>query len=69
MRRHTLYFKFILAYLVLVVAGFILTATLGSYLVESRLKNSIADDLYRLEEGLVPKPGEDRDWDWKYRRK
>ena len=47
MRRHTLYFKFILAYLVLVVAGFILTATLGSYLVESRLKNSIADDLYR----------------------
>ena len=47
MRRHTLYFKFILAYLVLVVAGFILTATLGSYLVESRLKKSIADDLYR----------------------
>ena len=30
---------------------------------------TIADDLYRSEQGLVPEPGKDREWDWKYRRK
>ncbi len=47
MRKHTLYFKFIIAYLILGIAGFILIATLGSHMVESQLENSIGDDLYR----------------------
>ena len=61
------------------ICGNILGAWLGEEAVEKafdlkRLEladvtRTIADDLYRLEEGLVPKPGEDRDWDWKYRRK
>lgn len=61
------------------ICGNILGAWLGEEAVEKafdlkRLEladvtRTIADDLYRLEEGLIPKPGEDRDWDWKYRRK
>lgn len=47
MHKHTLYFKFIIAYLILGVVGFVMIATLGSSMVESQLKNSIADDLYR----------------------
>lgn len=61
------------------ICGNILGAWLGEEAVEKafdlkRLEladvtRTIADDLYRLEEGLIPKPGEDREWDWKYRRK
>ncbi len=47
MHRRTLYLKFILAYLIFGILGFLLIATLGSHMVEQRLETSISEDLYR----------------------
>ena len=61
------------------ICGNILGAWLGEEAVEKAfdlklleladVTRTIADDLYRSEQGLVPEPGKDREWDWKYRRK
>ena len=47
MYKHTLFIKFILAYLIFGILGFLLIATVGSQMVEKRLEFSIGEDLYR----------------------
>ncbi len=45
--RKTLYFKFILAYIVLAVGGFIFISTVGSMAIEQRLKKTKGESLYK----------------------
>lgn len=47
MYKRTLFIKFILAYLIFGILGFLLIATVGSHMVEKRLEFSIGEDLYR----------------------
>ena len=47
MYKHTLFIKFILAYLIFGILGFLLIVTVGSQMVEKRLEFSIGEDLYR----------------------
>ena len=61
------------------ICGNILGAWLGEEAVEKAfdlkqleladVTRTIADDLFRSAARLIPEPGKDRDWDWKYRRK
>ena len=61
------------------IGGNILGAWLGEEAVEKAfdlkqleladVTRTIADDLFRSAARLIPEPGKDRDWDWKYRRK
>ena len=51
MYKHTLFIKFILAYLIFGILGFLLIATVGSQMVEKRLEFSIGEDL-RLPQSL-----------------
>lgn len=45
--KRRLYFKFLLAYIILAVGGFILISTVGAFAIEHQLKETHGEELYR----------------------
>lgn len=45
--KNALYFKFILAYIILAILGFLTISTLGSYLIQERITSETGESLYK----------------------
>ena len=45
--KNTLYFKFILAYVILAVLGFLTISTVGSSLIQNHILNNEGESLYK----------------------